>query len=109
MQNALIPFHGSTLRTAFDGETVYVAIRPICEHLGIAPNNQLEKLRLDDDFQLVSYHIGSNDGKIREMVCLPQDQVLGWLYTINSNKVKPESRVILSAYRQETTKNSKPL
>lgn len=35
LQTALVPFRGQTLLTVRDGEQVRVAIRPICEALGL--------------------------------------------------------------------------
>ena len=99
---AVIPFHASALRVTKDGDQVWVAIRPICEHLGIDSPSQIEKLRQDDDFQPMAYPISSPDGKVRMQVCLPETQLLGWLYTISSNRVAVAVRPLLKAYRQET-------
>jgi predicted ATP-binding protein involved in virulence len=41
------------------------------------------------------------DGKEREMVCLPQEFIFGWLFTINPKNVKEEAREAVAKYRIE--------
>ena len=45
--------------------------------------------------------IVAEDGKRREMVCLPEDRLQGWLFKINANRVKAASRDRLIAYQRE--------
>lgn len=101
---ASIPFHGATLRAKqMDGVT-WVALKPICEHLGINWATQLQKLRSDDRFSCRDIPMTAADGKTYLMACLYQDELLGWLYTINPNKVKADARPLLIAYQKETTR-----
>lgn len=44
LQTALVPFRGQTLLTVRDGEQVRVAIRPICEALGLDWSAQYRRL-----------------------------------------------------------------
>lgn len=101
---AIIPFHNSAIYAAQDEHgQVWVAIKPICEQIGISWQGQSEKLASDSRFNCQDILTVAEDGKQRQMTCLPQHQLLGWLYTINSNKVKPEARDLLLAYQTETT------
>lgn len=68
-----------------------IALKPLCETLGIRFTQQLEKLKKNPQFQL--YYLSSTaaqDGKNREMVCIPVRQVGMWICNINANRVKPE-------------------
>ena len=41
----LVPFHGTTITALRDGEDVRVAVRPICDSLGIDHSAQLKRLK----------------------------------------------------------------
>jgi len=67
-----------------------IPIKPICEALGIAYEPQFTKLK-DDDFlsSVVTLSVTTGaDGKQYEMVCLPQEFIFGWLFTINPKNAK---------------------
>lgn len=85
-------------------EGVMVAIRPIAEAIGLVAHKQIERLESDPRFNCT--HMGSvaGDGKVRDMSCLPVEQIGPWLYTINSNKVKPEIRDVLLQFQQHLTR-----
>ena len=65
-----------------------VAIRGICDAMGVASSSQREKIK--DDPRFTWYDIVSHDtsGREQSMFCLPVEQVVPWLFTINSNKLK---------------------
>ena len=80
-----------------------VAVRPICDALGIAFKPQF--LRLKDDPILGStittmVTVGA-DGKQREMTVIPLRFVFGWLFRIDSRNVKEESREAVERYQLE--------
>ena len=81
-----------------------VAIRPICEAIGIAENKQQHRISADPRFNYDHMVSVAADGKKREMFCLPVEQVGPWLYTINSNKVKSEVRDVLLQFQQHLTR-----
>ena len=85
-----------------DGEK-RIAIRPICEALGVSYQAQIDKVKNDAKFNstvMLSITVGA-DGKQREMVTIPFKKVFGWLYSINANNVKPEARENLIRYQEE--------
>lgn len=79
-----------------------VAIKPICEALGIDFSRQLKKIKEDEDLSLVVGVLPTvgADGKEREMSCLPVRYIFGWLFTINPANVKPEAKEAVRNYRK---------
>lgn len=78
-----------------------VAIKPICEALGIDYKVQWQKIKDSEDLSstmVLSTTVGS-DGKEREMCCLPVEFIYGWLFTINPKNVKPEAQEAVRKYR----------
>lgn len=80
-----------------------IAVRPICEALGVSYQAQIEKLKTDQKFSstvMLSITVGA-DGKQREMITIPYKKAFGWLYSINANNVKPEARENMIRYQEE--------
>lgn len=78
-----------------------VAIKPICQALGIDVDSQ--RKRLNDDPILSSVTVLSTatgtDGKSYEMVTIPFKYVFGWLFRIDSRNVKEEAREAVLKYQ----------
>lgn len=78
-----------------------VAIKPICEVLGVDFSAQLQKLKSDpilgSTMGLITT-VGA-DGKEREMQTIPFKYVFGWLFRIDSRNVKEESREAVLKYQ----------
>ena len=80
-----------------------VAIRPICDALGISMQGQLNKLKVDPILSSTikpSFTVGA-DGKEREMVTIPFKYVFGWLFRIDSRNVKEAARETILKYQIE--------
>lgn len=80
----------TTFMSKKDGEQL-IALRPLCEALGIRFNQQLEKIKKNPQFQL--HYLSSTvaqDGKNRTMACIPAREVGMWVCNINANRVNPE-------------------
>jgi hypothetical protein len=80
-----------------------VAVKPICDALGVAWEVQFRKLNSDPKFLstiTLMVTVGA-DGRQREMVTIPMKKVFGWLYSINAGNVKPEAREALLKYQEE--------
>jgi len=78
-----------------------VAVRPVCDALGIDYKVQWQKIKDDEDLSSVmvlSTTTGA-DGKQYEMCCLPVEFIYGWLFTINPKNVKPEAQKAVRKYR----------
>lgn len=88
---------------ATSDEQRLVPIKPICDALGIAFERQSVKLK---EHPILSSSVTlaimvANDGKSREMICLPMKYVFGWLFTINPSNVNEDARENLIRYQQE--------
>lgn len=71
----------------------WVPVKPVCEALGISYKHQHETIKADEILgQLSRIHrtVGADD-KSREMFCLPEKYVYGWLFSIRSDS--PDLRV----------------
>ena len=75
----------------------------IVEGTGLSWQGQYEKLTQNQRLSSTIKEIVmvAEDGKQREMVCLPLRKLPGWLMTIYPNKVKPEIRDTVIAYQNE--------
>lgn len=81
----------------------YVAIKPICEAIGVDYSSQLQKLKDDPILSstvVLSTTVGA-DEKHRKMQTLPLRYVFGWLFRIDSRKVKEEIRESVEKYQRE--------
>lgn len=80
-----------------------VAVRPICDALGVAYQSQIERLKNDpllSSTVMLGVMVGA-DGKSREMVTIPFKFVFGWLFRIDSRNVKPEAKEAVLKYQLE--------
>lgn len=85
-----------------EGET-YVPIRPICTAIGINYTTQVDRIQSDSILSTTVPLRGmvAEDGKEREMICLPLRYVYGWLFSINPDRVKPEARDKVIEYKRK--------
>lgn len=101
---ATVNFHGKSLTviTAADGQRL-VAMRPICEAIGLDWVSQHKRIGRDSVLAatMVIMTTVAADGKEREQVCLPLEYLNGWLFGISTSRVKPEIRQRLEDYQRE--------
>ena len=95
--------NGISLQVVADEREQLVAVKPVCEILGVDYPGQFAKLK---EHPLYSSVIGLNsttgaDGKTYEMVCLPLRYFPSWLFSINPNNVKEEVRENLMEYQKK--------
>jgi hypothetical protein len=82
-----LEFNGKDIEFVFAEGKWWVAVKPICEALGIHYKFQHEAI-LGDDFlsQLSREHgIVAADGKLRKMTCLPERYIYGWIFALRSD------------------------
>lgn len=80
-----------------------VAIKPICEILGVDFSAQLQRIKNDEILGStvgLSTTVGS-DKKAREMQTIPFKFVFGWLFTINPKNVSPEAKESVIRFKLE--------
>ena len=83
-----LEFNGKSIHfLAVDGE-YWIALKPICEALGILWRHQQTKLINGEDIfgELYRDHgMVAADDKLRKMVCLPEFAIYGWIFQIESS------------------------
>ena len=65
----------------------WVPIKRICENIGITSQTQIGKIKKDPKFNWKDILAVGFDGKNREMVCIPLEEVESFLFNINVQKV----------------------
>ncbi|TCJ96136.1 P22-like antirepressor protein [Volucribacter psittacicida] len=97
-----IQFNSQSLVTFEQNGTHYTAMKPICENIGLAWNAQLLRIKRDEVLSKgMIVMITPTNGGEQEMVCLPIQYLNGWLFGIDTNRVKPEIRETLIKYKKE--------
>ncbi|MDA3979847.1 phage antirepressor N-terminal domain-containing protein, partial [Gallibacterium sp. AGMB14963] len=97
-----IQFYNQSLVTFEQNGTYYTAMKPICENIGLAWNAQLLRIKRDEVLSKgMIVMITPTNGGEQEMVCLPIQYLNGWLFGIDTNRVKPEIRETLIKYKKE--------
>ncbi len=104
MNTEIVKVNGTDIECPYENEQHFVAIRPICQALGIDYRKQFERIKSDEILgQLVTHTVttSSGDGKNREMFCLPVKYVFGWIFSIDDAKVNEKSKPAFLRYKQE--------
>ena len=85
------------------GKEKYIAIKPICEAIGIDYDNQIDKIKDDEILSQLTPLRGATgaDGKTYKMRVISLRYVFGWLFTINPNKVNPEIKQDVINYKKQ--------
>lgn len=99
----IISFNHQSLVTFKQNGTHYTAMKPICENIGLDWKSQYSRMKRDDvlNSTMVIITIVAEDGKKREMICLPIEYLNGWLFGIDINRCNPEIRDTLIKYKKE--------
>jgi len=97
-----VNFHNDTVFALEHEGVAYVAMRPICENIGIDWDTQSRKLnRNKDKFSCCHMTATGADGKQYQMLCLPLKKLNGWLFSINPEKVRPDIKDKIVMYQEE--------
>ncbi len=85
-----LEFNGRSIYTMSADGISYVALKPICQALGLNWKYVHERLLLDEILGGVSRNIGIHDttNRIQKMTCLPERYVYGWLFLLNSTSTE---------------------
>lgn len=98
---AEVNFGEDILITAKQGDTEYVAMRPIVESLGLSWSSQSRKIRNNQLKQwCVDITTPTNNGN-QKMLYIPIKKLNGWLFSINPEKVKASVKNKLIKYQEE--------
>lgn len=103
MQILKAPFFGTEIVVVEYDNKPYVPMKPICENIGLSWHAQFERLQRKEVLNAIvrMIRMAAEDGKDREMVCLPLHYLNGWLFGIDANRVKPELKEKLIRYQKE--------
>lgn len=98
-----IPFHGQTILAQQDENgTVHVALKPICDNMGISYGSQYNRLQRTEWATIFMMKTVGADGKNRDMVGIDRRTFAMWLATIDTARVKNEdARNLIVAYQCE--------
>lgn len=98
----VIPFRQKELLLVDRDGTPYVPMKPVVDGMGLAWQTQHRKL-LTGRFSstVTEMVIVAQDGKQREMTCLPLRKLTGWLMSIHPGKVRPELRDRIIDFQNE--------
>ncbi len=98
-----VDFRNDTLFAVERDDGVFVAIKPICDTLGLAWNKQLERLKRDPVLiEGMTMAVLPSPGGPQETTLLKLELVNGWLFGIDESRVKDEeTRQRVLAYKRE--------
>lgn len=98
-----VDFRSDTLFAVERDDGLFLAVKPICETLGIAWQKQLERLKRDPILcEGITVTVIPSVGGPQETTLLRLDLVHGWLFTIDESRVKDEeTRQRILAYKKE--------
>lgn len=103
-QTAVVPFAGASLPTVRRDGVVSVAMKPVAEALGLNWQSQYKRLRrhpvLATSVVIMTTEVRGSK-RVRDQVFLPIAYLNGWLFGIDTRRVRPELRDTLIAYQRE--------
>ena len=87
-----LEFNGKTIFFVDVNGTNWIAIKPICDVLNVNYNRQFQNLKEDGILSrlFANQQIVAADNRIREMVCLPERYIYGWIFSLNSKSEELE-------------------
>lgn len=100
--NQIVQFNNQEIPVFFHNDKPYVAMKPICENIGLDWNGQFQRIKRNHILSqgMCMIHTPTKGGN-QEMVTLPIGYLNGWLFGIDVNKVKPEIKQTLIKYQLE--------
>lgn len=98
----VVKFNNQQLPVFLYQEKPYVAMKPICENIGLQWEAQLRRIKRNHVLSkgMTIMDIPSNGG-VQQFVCLPLGLLNGWLMGVDISKVKSEIKDTLMKYQLE--------
>ncbi len=102
-ETKLVKFHDTKLICITDNGVLMVAIKPICDAIGLHADSALNAIKKDEILgpEHGIYHVQVEENQSRKYITLPIQHVHGWLFSIQSAKVKGEAKEKLLLYKKE--------
>lgn len=117
IEEKAVDFYGDEITAALvktgDESEIYVPIRPIVEYLGLSFAGQRERINRHPVLSKAVKGVRvtrtpsldkRSAGGPQEMLCLPLEQIPGWLFGIDASRVKPELQSKIIRYQEEAFK-----
>jgi len=99
---SLIPFHGTQIVAQLIDSNPHVALKPLCESLGIDADSQAKRLKRQPWAVTVITTATGADGKHYDMTMIDRRTFTMWLATIQTSRIKDDAtRDLLTAYQCE--------
>lgn len=96
---AAVPMQASLV----DGEP-FVALKPMCEAIGIDADTQRRKLDQAEWARTVTMTAHDSSGRVQRMVGVHADSIPMWLATIDTGRIAVPARPVLIAYQREAVR-----
>ena len=97
-----IQFHNQSLIILNHENKPYIAMKPVCENIGLDWHAQLNRINRHNVLNKGVVMIATpTKGGIQKLACLPISMINGWLFGIDTNRAKPEIRQKLEQYQSE--------
>ena len=95
-------FHGHSIEVGQVNERPHVVIKSIADAIGLHAQSALSSLRNDEILgkYLSERHVISSKKGPKKRIMMPIERVEGWLFSIDSKKVKPEIKPILLEFKE---------
>jgi len=82
----------------------YVPLKRLCEILGIDHKWEIRKVKREDIFEGRVLDVPSKGGTHRKTFCLPFGDLYWWLFTVDTNIVRPEIIDKVIDYKRESSR-----
>lgn len=101
-KSKIVKFNNQHIPVYFVGDKPFVAMKPICENIGLNWDAQRQRIKRNHVLSkgAVMMTAPSNGGD-QEVLALPFGMLNGWLMGVDANKVKPEIKDTLIKYQLE--------
>lgn len=97
-----VPFNGQIIEAQKQGDSVFVALTPICNNLGLDAKSQRNRIDRQPWATGVMMTSVGADGKQHEMFMIDRRTFTMWLATIDTSRLKSEAaKDVVVAYQKE--------
>jgi hypothetical protein len=98
-----VPFYGNEIIVIEKNGKRLVPMKPIVEALGLAWRDQQKMIANDPVLSSTRCvtHLVAEDGKQREMICLPLEFLNGWLFKVSASRYKGKKREAIIKYQRK--------
>ncbi len=106
-QALTVSFHDQSLVAALINDMPHVALKPICDNLGLDWTAQFRRIKRNESLnQVIAMTTMTSQGKdgksyLVEMLMMPIKYINGWLFGVDASRVKPEIKPRLLEYQRE--------